>query len=189
MSDQLVLAVDGGNSKTYLALSVRRPRARARPRPAELAAPSRPRGLHRRPRAPARGRFEQGRPAAARALAEVGVLLLAGVDFPSEEEELAAALGAAAGRPHDRRQRHLRRAARGHRGGWGVAVVCGAGINCVGVAPDGRQARFPALGAITGDWGGGHDVGLAAVVGGGAQRGRPRARTCLEQLGARRISG
>ena len=31
--------------------------------------------------------------------------------------------------------------------GWGVAVVCGAGINCVGVAPDGRHARFPALGA------------------------------------------
>src|SRR4029450_9447045 len=39
--------------------------------------------------------------------------------------------------------------------GWGVAVVCGAGINCVGVAPDGRQVRFPALGGITGDWGGG----------------------------------
>jgi N-acetylglucosamine kinase-like BadF-type ATPase len=47
--------------------------------------------------------------------------------------------------------------------GWGVAVVCGAGINCVGVAPDGRHVRFPALGAITGDWGGGYDVGLAAV--------------------------
>ena len=47
--------------------------------------------------------------------------------------------------------------------GWGVAVVCGAGINCVGVAPDGRDARFPALGAITGDWGGGYDVGLAAL--------------------------
>ena len=44
-----------------------------------------------------------------------------------------------------------------------MAVVCGAGINCVGVAPDGRHARFPALGAITGDWGGGYDVGLAAV--------------------------
>ena len=39
--------------------------------------------------------------------------------------------------------------------GWGVAVVCGAGINCVGVSPDGRHARFPALGTITGDWGGG----------------------------------
>ena len=48
--------------------------------------------------------------------------------------------------------------------GWGVAVVCGAGINCIGVAPDGRQARFPALGDITGDWGGGHDVGIAAVA-------------------------
>jgi len=48
--------------------------------------------------------------------------------------------------------------------GWGIAVVCGSGINCVGVAPDGRHARFPSLGAITGDWGGGYDVGLAGVV-------------------------
>lgn len=36
-----------------------------------------------------------------------------------------------------------------------VAVVCGAGINCVGRTADGRTARFPALGRITGDWGGG----------------------------------
>jgi N-acetylglucosamine kinase-like BadF-type ATPase len=50
-----------------------------------------------------------------------------------------------------------------------VAVVCGAGINCVGVAADGRTARFPALGAITGDWGGGYDLGLAAL--GAAVRG------------------
>ena len=47
--------------------------------------------------------------------------------------------------------------------GWGVAVVCGGGINCVGVAPDGRTARFLSLGPITGDWGGGYDVGLAAL--------------------------
>ncbi|MDX3539285.1 BadF/BadG/BcrA/BcrD ATPase family protein [Streptomyces sp. MB09-01] len=37
----------------------------------------------------------------------------------------------------------------------GVAVVCGAGINCVGMTPDGRTARFPAIGRISGDWGGG----------------------------------
>ncbi|MGA5561547.1 N-acetylglucosamine kinase [Streptomyces platensis] len=37
----------------------------------------------------------------------------------------------------------------------GVAVVCGAGINCVGVGRDGTTARFPALGRISGDWGGG----------------------------------
>lgn len=42
----------------------------------------------------------------------------------------------------------------------GVVVVCGAGINCAGLRPDGRTARFPAVGAISGDWGGG--MGLAA---------------------------
>ncbi len=44
----------------------------------------------------------------------------------------------------------------------GVAVVCGAGINCAGLLPDGRTARFPALGTLTGDWGGGG--GLADAV-------------------------
>ncbi|WKX70350.1 N-acetylglucosamine kinase [Streptomyces sp. XD-27] len=37
----------------------------------------------------------------------------------------------------------------------GVAVVCGAGINCAGLAPGGRTACFPAVGRISGDWGGG----------------------------------
>jgi len=47
--------------------------------------------------------------------------------------------------------------------GWGVAVVCGAGINGFGLAPDGREVRFLALGPISGDWGGGEHVGLAAL--------------------------
>jgi N-acetylglucosamine kinase-like BadF-type ATPase len=46
---------------------------------------------------------------------------------------------------------------------WGVAVTCGAGINCVGVAPDGRKTGFLALGEITGDWGGGAGLGRAAL--------------------------
>jgi N-acetylglucosamine kinase-like BadF-type ATPase len=46
---------------------------------------------------------------------------------------------------------------------WGVAVTCGAGINCVGVAPDGRTHRFLALGSKSGDWGGGSGLGRAAV--------------------------
>jgi N-acetylglucosamine kinase-like BadF-type ATPase len=63
---------------------------------------------------------------------------------------------------------------------WGVAVVCGAGINCVGIGPDGRQARFPALGRISGDWGGGQGIGeemlwLAARAEDG--RGEPTALT------------
>lgn len=46
---------------------------------------------------------------------------------------------------------------------WGVAVTCGAGINCVGVAPDGQTTRFLSLGSISGDWGGGYGLGIAAL--------------------------
>ena len=44
-----------------------------------------------------------------------------------------------------------------------VAVVCGAGINCVGRTADGRSARFPSLGQISGDWGGGHHLARLAL--------------------------
>ena len=44
-----------------------------------------------------------------------------------------------------------------------VAVVCGAGMNCVGVAPGGSSVRFLALGTFTGDWGGGEGLGQAAM--------------------------
>jgi N-acetylglucosamine kinase-like BadF-type ATPase len=37
----------------------------------------------------------------------------------------------------------------------GVAVICGAGINCTGRSRDGREVRFAAVGHISGDWGGG----------------------------------
>jgi len=45
---------------------------------------------------------------------------------------------------------------------WGVGVTCGTGINCIGLAPDGSTAGFLALGMTTGDWGGGGGLGLAA---------------------------
>jgi N-acetylglucosamine kinase-like BadF-type ATPase len=45
---------------------------------------------------------------------------------------------------------------------WGVGVTCGTGINCVGLAPDGSTAGFLALGMTTGDWGGGGGLGLEA---------------------------
>lgn len=44
-----------------------------------------------------------------------------------------------------------------------VAVVCGTGINCIGVRADGETARFPAVGAISGDWGGGWQLGEQAL--------------------------
>jgi N-acetylglucosamine kinase-like BadF-type ATPase len=46
---------------------------------------------------------------------------------------------------------------------WGVAVTCGAGINCVGVAPGGQTTRFLSLGPISGDWGGGHGLGVESL--------------------------
>jgi N-acetylglucosamine kinase-like BadF-type ATPase len=94
----------------------------------------------------------------------VATLLLAGVDFPAEEEAMRAAVAARGWARHvhvDNDTFAVLRA--GTERGWGVAVTCGAGINCVGVSPDGRHARFPALGEITGDWGGGYDLGRAAV--------------------------
>src|SRR3954451_25338745 len=59
-----------------------------------------------------------------------------------------------------------------------VAVVCGAGNNCVGRSADGRTARFPALGPISGDWGGGHDLAehtLRLAARGEDGRGAPTA--------------
>jgi N-acetylglucosamine kinase-like BadF-type ATPase len=96
------------------------------------------------------------------------VACLANADLPEEEAEHAAAVQAQgwsatatvvndtfailrAGLP-DRTGPH-----------WGVAVVCGAGINCVGVAPDGRVTRYLALGTISGDWGGGYGLGLEVL--------------------------
>ncbi len=48
--------------------------------------------------------------------------------------------------------------------GWGIAVVCGTGINCAGIAADGREARFLSFGDVSGDWGGGPDIGMAALA-------------------------
>jgi N-acetylglucosamine kinase-like BadF-type ATPase len=61
-----------------------------------------------------------------------------------------------------------------------IAVVCGAGNNCVGRTADGRTARFPALGPISGDWGGGHDLAehaLRYAARGEDGRGAPTALT------------
>ncbi|CAM4176678.1 N-acetylglucosamine kinase [Kibdelosporangium persicum] len=89
---------------------------------------------------------------------------LAGADLPAEEQELASALTGRGWSPSivvGNDTFALLRA--GTTDGVGVAVVCGAGINCVGVAADGRVHRFPALGKISGDWGGGFQLGSEAL--------------------------
>jgi N-acetylglucosamine kinase-like BadF-type ATPase len=89
---------------------------------------------------------------------------LANADFPVEEEELAAALHARAmGTTVEVRYVTFAILRAGVAEPRGVAVVCGAGINCVGMRPDGRTARFPALGRISGDWGGGWGLAEEAL--------------------------
>jgi len=114
-------------------------------------------------------------------IADVASLLLAGVDFPAEEDAMREAVeqrGWARRVNVDNDTFAVLRA--GTERGWGVAVTCGAGINCVGVTPDGRHARFPALGEITGDWGGGHDLGRAAVYAAARSEDGRGPRTSLE---------
>jgi N-acetylglucosamine kinase-like BadF-type ATPase len=115
-------------------------------------------------------------------VSELGQLLIAGVDLPSEVRDFHSAVEARGWSTRtivDNDTFAILRA--GTEQGWGVAVVCGTGINCVGIAPDGRHARFPALGAITGDWGGGYDVGLAAVSAAARSEDGRGERTTLEQ--------
>jgi N-acetylglucosamine kinase-like BadF-type ATPase len=115
-------------------------------------------------------------------VADVAGLLLAGVDLPSEEEEVLAAAtrrGLAPRLVLGNDTYAVLRA--GTDRGWGVAVVCGAGINCLGVAPDGRHTRFLSFGALSGDWGGGYDVGLAGVSAAARSEDGRGPATSLEQ--------
>ena len=115
-------------------------------------------------------------------VAEVAALTLAGADSPADEEALttaARARGWSAGTIVLNDTFAILRA--GTARGWGVAITCGSGINCVGVAPDGRHARFPSLGWISGDWGGGHDLGIAAVTAAARSEDGRGPRTSLER--------
>ena len=52
----------------------------------------------------------------------------------------------------------------GTRSGWGVGVVCGSGLNCVGLGPDGTVERFPSLAELSGDFTpGGSWLGVRAL--------------------------
>ena len=184
MSAPLVLAVDGGNSKTDLALV----RADGEVLALVRGPQSSPHHLGVDGSLGVLGDLlgealaEAGLPNGDGPVADVGQLLLAGVDFPSEVQEMERAAGErrfATRLSVDNDTFAVLRA--GTERGWGVGVVCGAGINCVGVAPDGRQARFPSLGWITGDWGGGYDVGVAAVSAAARSEDGRGEKTSLER--------
>lgn len=179
------LAIDGGNSKTHVAL--------VGPDGAVLGF-SRSGGTSHEwlgveasilalSRVIAAAAADAGLPSDA-PLAEVGVFCLAGIDLPIDERVVGGAI--------ERERWATRTSVRNDafamlRAGtdrtWGIGVVCGAGMNCVGISPSGDAVRFPALGAISGDLAaGGHWIGTRAL--GMAMRatdGRGGS-TVLEQL-------
>lgn len=181
-----VLAVDVGNRKTDLALvaadgtlvgAVRGPTA-------SHQAVGLERGLDRLVemawRAAGTAAGEQAGPGAP--IADLGSFCLAGADTPGDIRRLTRAIRRR-GLVADLLMRNDTDAAlrAGSPDGWGVVLVCGEGFNCLGVHPDGRSVRFPAFGEISGDWGGGLGIGMAAL--GAALRGRDGRgpRTALER--------
>jgi N-acetylglucosamine kinase-like BadF-type ATPase len=184
MSDAIAIAVDGGNSKTDLALvrgdgtvlAVVRGPSSSPQRIGLGGAVEVLDGLLSDAIAAAGLAADDG------AVADVARILLAGADLPVEERALQDAVA-------ERGWSRSITVANDTFGvlragtdlGWGVAIVCGAGLNCVGVAPDGREARFPALGLITGDWGGGEDVGLAGLAAAARGADGRGERTSLER--------
>ncbi|MDI3404267.1 N-acetylglucosamine kinase [Streptomyces cavernicola] len=159
-----VLAIDAGNSKTDVAVVAADGRVAGTARGAGFQPP----------RVGVRQAVDTLADTVVRALAEAGLdrvahvsACLANADLPVEEQELAEALRARGwGRTVDVRNDTFAILRAGLPAGappLGVAVVCGAGINCVGLTPDGRTARFPAIGRISGDWGGGWGLAEEAL--------------------------
>ncbi|HEY3754303.1 MAG TPA: BadF/BadG/BcrA/BcrD ATPase family protein [Pseudonocardiaceae bacterium] len=160
-----VLAIDGGNSKTDVALigadgsllaSARGPGTSVDDRRFETSLVV----LDDLVRAVARQADidPDGR------IAEHTSAFIAGADLPQEEQRLADELNTRHWSPSMRAGNDTFAVLRaGTQRPWGVGVTCGAGINCVGVAPSGEPTRFLALGRFTGDWGGGLDLGVEVM--------------------------
>lgn len=159
-----VLAIDAGNSKTDVAVVAA---------DGSVAGAARGGGF-RPPQDGVEPAVDVLADAVGRALGEAGLTsvghvsaCLANADLPVEERELADALRRRGwGGTVDVRNDTfavLRAGLLEDAEPRGVAVVCGAGVNCVGMLPDGRTARFPAIGKISGDWGGGGGLAQEAL--------------------------
>lgn len=96
---------------------------------------------------------------------DTGVYCLAGVDLPVDGERLGRAIGSRHWSGTDLvRNDSLAVLRAGARSGWGIGVVCGSGINCVGLGPDGTIEGFPSLGELSGDFAaGGAWLGIRAL--------------------------
>ena len=117
-------------------------------------------------------------------IATSAVYCVAGADIPIDDRRIASELAALgwASRTVIRNDTFAMLRA-GTERGWGVAVVCGSGLNCAGVGPEGRVVRFPSFGELSGDRAsGGGWLGRAALGASLRARDRRGPRTVLERL-------
>lgn len=159
-----LLAVDGGGSKVDAALLRRTGEVLAAVRFTGRTRDGEPDGGYFRMVAGAIERLRAERGGGDGPLARLGVFCMAGADLPADDRRIAAWIRRE-GWAEDRVIRNdsfaILRA--GTERTWGVAVVCGYGTNCAGVSPTGRMYRLPAVGPISGDWGGGRALGGEAL--------------------------
>ena len=99
-----------------------------------------------------------------RPVAQLGAFYLAGADYPAERDMLRSRVSEERWVNDvdlDNDGFALLRA--GTQAPNRIGVVCGAGINCVGQSARGGRFQFPAVGTISGDWGGGAALGMEAL--------------------------
>ncbi len=184
MSGRLILAVDGGGSKTDLALARENGELLALVR-GPASSPQLvgyENGLETLSKLVERACLGAGLTPPPSPIAAVAQILLSGLDYPAEEERFLSLAGARGWAEKTLAQNDTFAVLRaGSESGWGVAVVCGTGMNCVAIAPDGRRVRFPAQGEISGDWGGGSEIGLAALAAAARSEDGRGPTTTLEQ--------
>ncbi len=185
MTDQIVLATDVGNTKTDLAIARQDGTLLAAVRGASAShqAVGVSAAMETLDRLAGTAAARAGLPAGRRPLAAVAVHCMAGADLPSDVRRLRRALGPANLADETLVLNDTAAVLRaGTARTWGVAIICGAGINCFGVAPNGRTYRLPALGDISGDWGGGGALGAAALSAAVRARDGRGPRTALERV-------
>ena len=104
------------------------------------------------------------RAADGRPLARLGMYCLAGADLPQDDRRIVRWLRKQPWTEESIVRNDTFAVLRaGTERTWGVGIVCGSGTNCSALSPVGREYRLPAVGEISGDWGGGMDIGPAAL--------------------------